>query len=90
MDGVGDVVGVSIGVGVAEGVGAGVGVAILHEWMTITFPSSVTAPVRARARPSSEAPVVSVIETAAKIVPLNCELAPRVADEPTSQNTLHA
>lgn len=93
VDGDGEAIGVGVGVtiGVALGVVVGVGVATTaHEGTITTLPSSVTAPVRAMARPSSEAPVVSVIETEAKTDPFNCELAPSVADEPTSQNTLHA
>ena len=52
--------------------------------------SMVTAPVRAKARPSSVAPVSIVTDAAAMIVPLKTELIPIVAELPTCQKTLAA
>jgi hypothetical protein len=49
--------------------------------------SNVTAPVRARALPFSVAPVVSVTDAWAIMVPANVVLVPRVAELPTCQNT---
>jgi hypothetical protein len=90
-DVVGTFEGDGVGVMLIAGVGVWVGVeTILHEGTVTTSLSSVTAPVRASARPSSEAPVVSVIETEANTDPFNRELDPSVADDPTSQYTLHA
>lgn len=45
----------------------------------------VTAPIRVTARPSSEAPVFSVIDWSAMIVPLKEDPTPRVAELPTCQ-----
>jgi hypothetical protein len=47
--------------------------------------SIVTAPFKARARPSMLAPVFSVMEVAAIIVPEKTEFTPRVAELPTCQ-----
>jgi hypothetical protein len=52
--------------------------------------SNVTAPVRAKARPSSATPVVSVIEAWAMMVPWKIEFVPRVAELPTCQKMLAA
>ena len=52
--------------------------------------SSVTAAVRANSRPSTVAPVVTVIEAKARMFPLNTEPVPRVAELPTCQKTLAA
>src|SRR5438552_6653078 len=52
--------------------------------------SRVTAPVRANSRPSTAAPVVTVMEANARMLPLNTEPVPRVAELPTCQNTLAA
>src|SRR5271165_3707766 len=49
--------------------------------------SNVTAPVRASALPSSVAPVVSVTDAWAIMVPANVVLVPRVAELPTCQYT---
>jgi hypothetical protein len=51
--------------------------------------SSVTAPLRARARPCTVTPVVTLIDVRARIVPTNVDPVPRVAELPTCQNTLH-
>jgi hypothetical protein len=50
----------------------------------------VTEPFRARARPSTVVPVVTVTEVSAMIVPTNSEPVPSVAELPTCQKTLHA
>ena len=52
--------------------------------------SSVTAAVRANARPSTVTPVVTVIDANAMMVPDNTEYVPRVAELPTCQNTFDA
>lgn len=52
--------------------------------------SSVTAPVCASSRPSTLAPVFSVIEADARIVPTNEVVLPSVAELPTCQKTLQA
>ena len=52
--------------------------------------SRVTAAVRANSRPSTAAPVVTVMEAKARMFPLNTEPVPRVAELPTCQNTLAA
>ena len=90
--GVGVTVGVIEGVGVTVGVavGVGVGVATKHAGRTTALISRVTAPLRASTRPSTCAPVVTVTEVSAMIVPLNVELVPSVAELPTCQKTLHA
>ena len=48
----------------------------------------VTAPLRARARPSMVVPVFRVMEVSAMMVPLKVELVPRVAELPTCQKML--
>jgi hypothetical protein len=52
--------------------------------------SSVTAPVCARTRPSTVAPVSRVAEVRARIVPEKLVVVPSVAELPTCQKTLHA
>src|SRR5438445_7057867 len=52
--------------------------------------SRLTAAVRANSRPSTVAPVVTVMEAKAKMFPLNTEPVPRVAELPTCQKTLAA
>ena len=54
------------------------------------FVSRVTAPFRARSRPSMRAFVVAEIDVSASIDPLNRELVPSVAELPTCQNTRQA
>jgi hypothetical protein len=56
----------------------------------IVFASSVTAPLRARARPFRVTPVVRVMDEKARIVPWKCEPVPSVAELPTTKNTLAA
>jgi len=52
------------------------------------LPSSVTAPFRAKALPDMFAPVFKVMLVSARMSPANVVVVPRVADEPTCQNTL--
>jgi hypothetical protein len=52
--------------------------------------SRVTAPLLARSRPTTLAPVVAVTDCLARMVPWNWAALPRVAELPTSQNTLQA
>jgi len=52
--------------------------------------SKVTAPLRARALPFSVAPLVTVMEVSARMLPLKVELVPRVAELPTCQKMLLA
>src|SRR5580765_3248255 len=66
-----------------EAAAADVGIVIVLE-------SSVTAAVRANSRPSTEAPVVTVMEAKASMFPLKTEVVPRVAELPTCQKTLAA
>lgn len=65
------------------GVAAQVGTVIVLE-------SIVTAPFIANARPKSVAPVSSVTDWVAMIVPAKSVVVPNVADDVTCQNTLHA
>jgi hypothetical protein len=58
--------------------------------LTAVLSSNVTAPVRAKALPSSTAPVVSVTDACARMVPTKVEVVPRVAELPTCQKTLAA
>lgn len=52
--------------------------------------SSVTEPLRARARPCTVASMLREMDVVAKMLPTNWEYDPRVAELPTCQNTLHA
>jgi hypothetical protein len=58
--------------------------------LTIVLESNVTAPIRAKALPFSVAPVLIVIDIWARMVPLNIEVVPRVAELPTCQKMLAA
>jgi hypothetical protein len=53
--------------------------------LVMVLVSKVTAPFRASARPSTVAPVVSVIEVNARMFPRNVEPVPSVAELPTCQ-----
>jgi hypothetical protein len=64
--------------------------ACTHEGSVNVFVSRVTAPFRARSRPSMRAFVVAVIDESARTDPLNWELVPSVAELPTCQNTRQA
>jgi hypothetical protein len=55
-----------------------------------TLLSNVTEAFLAKARPSTVALVLRVIAVKARMLPTKEVLVPRVADEPTCQNTLHA
>ena len=68
----------------------GVGAAAAHVALTIVSVSSVTAPSRASTRPSTVAPVVNVMLVKARMVPLNVEPVPSVAELPICQKTLQA
>jgi hypothetical protein len=57
---------------------------------TIELVSNVTAPVRAKALPFSTAPVATVTDAWARMVPLKKEYVPRVAEPPTCQKMLAA
>src|ERR1019366_7004540 len=56
----------------------------------IVLESNVTAPLRARTLPWTVAPVFSVAEVSARIVPTKLLVVPSVAELPTCQKTLHA
>jgi hypothetical protein len=56
----------------------------------IVLSFSVTAPLIASTRPLTVAPLSSVIDVAARIVPTKLVVEPNVAELPTSQKTLHA
>ena len=58
-------------------------------WVKVSV-SSVTAPLRASARPWTVTPVVTVIDVNARMLPTNTEPVPSVAELPTCQKTLHA
>ena len=51
------------------------------------FPLSVTAPVRAKTRPVTLAPVVTVSLIFARMLPSKAVFVPSVAELPTCQNT---
>src|SRR4051794_25770553 len=57
--------------------------------LVITLLSSVTAPLRASARPITCTPVVSVMLVNASTLPMKDVVVPAVAELPTCQNTLH-
>lgn len=84
----GRVGGMSTGwVGAVVEVGVGVAVAA-QVVLVMVFVSSVTAPFRASARPSIVAPVVRVIDSRARIVPLKADPVPIVAELPICQKML--
>src|ERR1041385_7986810 len=58
--------------------------------IVIELESRVTAAVRANSRPSTVAPVVTVMEANARMFPLNTEPVPNVAELPTCQKMLAA
>lgn len=67
-----------------------VGTLRLHVGEMKVSVSSVTAPLRASARPRTVTPVVTVIDVRARMFPANIEFVPRVAELPTCQKTLHS
>src|SRR5579872_6478487 len=60
---------------------------LVHVAVTVLV-SSVTAPLRASARPSRLAPVVIVMLVNARMFPPNAVAVPMVAELPTCQKTL--
>ena len=87
---VGAVVGAAVGAALAASVGAGVAVAAaLHDVRVIASLMRVTAPFRARARPFTLTPLFIVIDVRARMVPVNVELDPSVAELVTCQKMLH-
>ncbi|KJF15617.1 hypothetical protein AXFE_35410 [Acidithrix ferrooxidans] len=58
--------------------------------IVIELDSRVTAPVWAKMRPLTVAPVFRVTEVSANMVPAKFVVVPRVAELPTCQKTLHA
>ena len=68
----------------------GVGEEAKQVGTVMVLESSVTAPLRANTLPRSVAPVSSVAEASAMIVPTKLLVVPRVAELPTCQKTLHA
>lgn len=76
-------------IGVVVVVVVGVICCVQAAWVMVLV-SIVTAPFRANARPSIEAPVVRVMEVNARMFPLKTVPVPRVAELPTCQKTLHA
>jgi hypothetical protein len=83
------VVGVPVAAG-AEVVGAVVVGVVVQVGVVKTFVSRETCPLRASARPSTSAPVWTVIDVRARMVPLKLEAVPKVAELPTCQKTLQA
>jgi hypothetical protein len=67
-----------------------VGADALHVGTVIVFESKVTAPFRASSRPVTVAPVSSVIDVNARVVPARLVFVPSVSELPTTQKTLQA
>jgi len=67
-----------------------VAAATVHADGAMTLESNVTAPDRASALPSSDALVVRVMDSCARMLPLRAERVPRVAELPIRQVTLQA
>jgi hypothetical protein len=86
-------VGIDVGPVVSLGivVGAVVSVADVVRQLepVMVFESKVTAPFCARARPFKNALVFKVIDSEARIFPINEVLVPSVAELPTCHHTLH-
>ena len=68
----------------------GVGLAVYFDAARIRFPLSVTAPVSAKTRPVTLAPVVTVSLIFARTDPSKAVFVPRVAELVTCQNTIPA
>ena len=86
-----DGIGIGGTVSVPVGVGVGVGGEVVAQFAAVIVLSSrVTAPVRASARPSMLAPVVTVIDCWARMLPTKVVFVPSVAELPTCQKTLQA
>lgn len=58
--------------------------------LTIVLPAKTIPAVLASALPFRDAPVSNVIDCIAKMVPLNTEVVPKVAELPTCQKILAA
>ena len=58
---------------------------VAHAGRTTVLVSRVTAPLRARRRPWTVAPVIALIDVRARTVPVNVESVPRVAELPICQ-----
>lgn len=87
---VGVAVGVAVSVGVAETVAVSVGVGVTAAAQTslvMVLLSRVTAPLRASSWPLKEALVFAVMLVRAKTFPVKSLEVPKVAEEPTCQNT---
>jgi hypothetical protein len=67
-----------------------VGADALQIGTVIVLASMVTAPFRASSRPETLAPVSSVIDVNARVVPTRLEFVPSVSELPTTQKTLQA
>lgn len=61
-----------------------------HIVAAIVLADNVTAPFLASTRPFTTAPVFTVIDVNASMLPWNEDPVPSVAELPTCQNTLHA
>ena len=77
-----DVDAVDVEVEVADGV--------VHDGVVMVSASSVTAPLRAKTRPTIVVPVSTVMLCIANTEPWKLDPLPRVAELPTCQKTLHA
>jgi hypothetical protein len=87
---VAEVVGVEETEGVGDALGVGLAEATAHASLTIVVLFKVTAALRAKSCPLIDEPPSSVIEVNANTWPTKLEPVPKVADEPTCQNTLQA
>jgi len=67
-----------------------VGADTLQVGTVIVFESKVTAPFWASSRPATVAPVSSVIDVNARVVPTKLVFVPSVSELPTTQKTLQA
>jgi hypothetical protein len=83
-------VGVAVGVAVAVAVGTAVGRPVTQPADPTEFVSIVTAPLRASARPATDAPVFRVMLVRARMLPTRWLVVPRVAELPTCQKTLQS
>lgn len=55
-------------------------VSLVSYFFTIVLPANIIPPIRANALPSSDAPVLNVMDCIARIFPLNSEVVPKVAE----------
>ncbi len=69
----------------------GKGIEVVPQFAAVIVLSSrLTWPLRASARPSMLAPVVTEIDCRARMLPTKVEFVPSVAELPTCQKTLQA